>query len=331
MYICDLNTINFLDKRMDDSVVDNIRSFFYQLAKENEKEALNLINDENLHFTPLFVLRPEIEELNLFQKLNARNRIALGITNEILSSKRNISDVEYLSFDYIQAVHSVLKWMLETGCINDGLDDQYDEILDITAIFLTKIYRDKTVLPIIAEMIFRRYKQGLLIHDLAWAFFESRDPISLSIISERLQSKELKDVELAQELLSFVPGIGIRENIDIKKQYLSFLDWFGKNNLFLHFTGESFQQVKNPVIYRVVLEAKYLCEPVSIDTGEILRILSRKECKLIDQFKRLDKNTQKLLSEFSVMLHHNNICKWQYWLECPIGEQIKFARIGGIQ
>lgn len=128
-----------------------------------------------------------------------------------------------------------------------------------------------------------------------------------------------------------MPGIGIRENIDIKKQYLSFLDWFGKNNLFLHFTGESFQQVKNPVIYRVVLEAKYLCEPVSIDTGEILRILSRKECKLIDQFKRLDKNTQKLLSEFSVMLHHNNICKWQYWLECPIEEQIKFARIGGIQ
>nr|WP_208459714.1 hypothetical protein [Clostridium botulinum] len=316
---------------MDDSGVDNIRSFFYQLAKENEKEALNLINDENLHFTSLFVLRPEIEELNLFQKLNARNRIALGITNEILSSKRNISDVEYLSFDYIQAVHSALKWMLETGCINDGLDDQYDEILDITAIFLTKIYRDKTVLPIIAEMIFRRYKQGLLIHDLAWAFFESRDPISLSIISERLQSKELKDVELAQELLSFVPGIGIRENIDIKKQYLSFLYWFGKNNLFLHFTGESFQQVKNPVIYRVVLEAKYLCEPVSIDTGEILRILGRKECKLIDQFKRLDKNTQKLLSEFSVMLHHNNICKWQYWLECPIGEQIKFARIGGIQ
>ncbi len=170
MYICDLNTINFLDKRMDDSGVDNIRSFFYQLAKENEKEALNLINDENLHFTSLFVLRPEIEELNLFQKLNARNRIALGITNEILSSKRNISDVEYLSFDYIQAVHSVLKWMLETGCINDGLDDQYDEILDITAIFLTKIYRDKTVLPIIAEMIFRRYKQGLLIHDLAWGF-----------------------------------------------------------------------------------------------------------------------------------------------------------------
>ncbi|HDK7138863.1 TPA: hypothetical protein PTV74_001450 [Clostridium botulinum] len=331
MYICDLNTINFLDKRMDDSGVDNIRSFFYQLAKENEKEALNLINDENLHFTSLFVLRPEIEELNLFQKLNARNRIALGITNEILSSKRNISDVEYLSFDYIQAVHSVLKWMIETGCINDGLDDQYDEILDITAIFLTKIYRDKTVLPIIAEMIFRRYKQGLLIHDLAWAFFESRDPISLSIISERLQSKELKYVELAQELLSFVPRIGIRSNIDIKKQHLSFLDWFGKNNLFLHFTGESFQQVKNPVIYRVVLEAKYLCEPVSINTGEILRILSGKECKMIDEFKRLDENAQELLSEFSVMLHHNNICKWQYWLECPIGEQIKFARIGGIQ
>lgn len=330
MYIYDLNTINFLDKRMDDSEVDSIRSFFYQLAKANEKEALNLVNDENLHFTSLFVLKPEIEELKLFQKLNMRNRIALRITNEILS-KKSISDVEYLSFDYIQAVHSVLKWMLETGCINDGLNDQYDEVLDITAIFLTKVYRDKTVLPIIAEMIFRRYKYGLLIHDLAWAFFESRDPKSLSIIAERLQSKELKDIELAQKLLSFVPGIGIGNNIDIKEQHLYFLDWFGKNNLFLRFTGESFQQISSPVIYIVVLEAKYLCEPVSIDTGKILRSLSGKEFKLIDEFKRLDKNTQILLSEFSVILHHNNIYKWRDWLEYPIEEQIKFARIGGIQ
>ena len=127
MYIYNLNTINLLDERMDDSGVDSIRSFFYQLAKANEKEALNLINDENLHFTSLFVLKHEIEELKL------------------------------------------------------------------------------------------------------------------------------------------------------------------------------------------------------------LRILSGKECKLIDEFKRLDKNTQKLLSESSVMLHHNNICKWQEWLECPIEEQIKFARIGGIR
>lgn len=331
MYIRNLNTINLLDKRMDDSGVDSVRSFFHQLTKANEKEALNLINDENLYFASLFVLKPEIEELKLFQKLNIRNRIALRITNEILLSKANISAVEDLSFDYIQAVHYVLKWMLETGCINDGLNDQYDEILDIAAIYLTKVYRDKTVLPIIAEMIFRRYKQGLLIHHLAWAFFESRDPISLSIISERLQSKELKDIELAQKLLSFVPDIGIRDNIDIKEQYLSFLDWFGKNNLFLRFTEECFQQSSNPIIYRVVLEAKYLCEPISMDTGKILRILSAKECKLIDEFKRLDKNTQILLSEFSVMLHHNNIYKWQEWLECPIEEQIKFARIGGIR
>ncbi len=331
MYIYNLNTINLLDKKMDDSGGDSVRSFFYQLAKANKKEALNLINDENLHFTSLFVLIPEIEELELFQELNIRNKIALKITSEISLSKKNILDVEYQSFDYIQAVHSVLKWMLETGCINDGLNNKYDEILDKTAIFLIKIYRDKTVLPIIAEMIFRRYKKGLLIHDLVWAFFESRDPISLSIISERLQSKDLEDEELAQELLSFVPGIGMRENIDIKKQYLYFRDWFGKNNLFLHFTGESFQQTQSPVIYRVVLEAKYLCEPISIDTGKILRVLSGKECKLIDEFKRLDKNTQKLLSEFSVMLHHSNICEWQEWLGYQVEEQIKFARIGGIR
>lgn len=34
MYICDLNTINFLDKRMDDSGVDNIRSFLSTSQRE---------------------------------------------------------------------------------------------------------------------------------------------------------------------------------------------------------------------------------------------------------------------------------------------------------
>lgn len=331
MYIYNSNTINPLDKRMRDRGEDSIKSFFYQLAKDNEKEAINLINDENLHFTSLFVLKHEIEKLKLFKKLNIRNRIALRITSEILSSKKNILDVEYRSFDYIQSVNSVLKWMLETGYINDGLNDEYDEILDITAIFLIKLYRDKTVLPIISEMIFRRNRQGLLIHELVWAFFESRDPRSLSIISEKLQSKDLKDVELAQEILSFVPGIGIQENIDTEKQYLYFLDWFGRNNLFLNFTGDSFQKTKNPVIYRVVLEAKYLCEPVSIDTGKILRTLSGKERKLIEEFKKLDENTQKLISEFSITLHRNSISRWQEWLEYPMEEQIRFARIGGIR
>ena len=311
--------------------MEDLKNFFNQLIKNDTKEALNIINSENLRFTSLFVLKGEIEELNLFNNLNTRNKIALAITSEILTGKKNVSATEHLSLDYIQAVCSVLKWMLETGFKDDGLNNQYDEVLDITAILLTKVYRDKTVLPIIAEMIFKRYKEGFLIHDLVWAFFQSRDPHSLSIIGERLQSTELKDVELACKFLGFVPGIDKMSNTDNKKQYLCFLDWIRKNNLFLYFTGESFQQTSNPVPYVVVLEAKYLCAAVFADTGKILKSLTKEEHILLDEFKKLDDDMQLLLSDFSFMMYQKNIYMWNTWIHYPIAEQIKIARIGGIQ
>lgn len=326
-----LSAINLLDKIRINNGIDNLKVFFHELVKSNTEEAINLVNHENLHFASLFVLKPEMEVLNLFHSLNVRNKISIGITSEILTSEKNISISKYFSSHYIQAVYSVLKWMVETGFIDDGLSNEYDEVLDICAILLTKVYRDKTTLPIIGDTIFKRYKKGLLIHDLVWAFFECRDPHSLIIIADHLQSKELKEVQLARKLLNFVPGIAIKNNALNIDEYLSFLNWIGKNNLFLAFTGESFQQSSNPVPYIVVLEAKYLCAAVSVDTGKILKTLTEEECKLLEQFKKLDDNSKILLSNFSFIMHQKNIYTWHTWIHYPMAEQIKIAKLGGVQ
>jgi hypothetical protein len=326
-----LITVNHLNKIVLSHEDQSLETFFHESFKKNSNEFINLINDENLNFTSLFILRYKIQELNLRPNLNSRNKIALEIISVISTGEKNIRTNEYFFLDYVQGVHSVLKWMIKTGFEYDGIDNDYDEILDISLILLTKIYRDKTILPILVELIFKRYKKGFLIHDLMWAFYECGDPKSLIIIAQHLQSSDLKDVELSRKLLNFIPGIDTEKNTNNSDYYLYFLNWFEENFLFLYFTGESFQQCSNPAPYKSVLEAKYLCSAVSSVTGKILRPLTEYEVNLLELFKKLDDTTKLLLSTFSFTLHHKNIYNWNKWLHYPMAEQIKIAKIGGVQ
>ncbi|NMM63881.1 hypothetical protein HBE96_14585 [Clostridium sp. P21] len=310
--------------------IDNLNTFFHSLFKNNSEKSINLINHEDLNFASLFTLKNKIQELNIFHSLNPRNKLAIEIINEIYTGKKNSRNTNYLSCDYVEGIHAVLKWILVTGSVDDGMNNEYDEILDISAALLTKVYRDKTVLSVIADMIFKRYKKGFLIHNLVWAFFECRDPKSLIIIAQGLQSKELKDIELSKKLLNFVPGVTMIENMDKNSCYLYFLNWLEKNFLFLHFTGESFQKSSNPIPYIVILRAKYICAPVSIDSGKILTPLKKEEINLLKLFDKLDNNTKLLLSNFSFNFHRKNIYNWNKWLYSPMAEQIKIARLGGI-
>ncbi|EFG88937.1 hypothetical protein CLCAR_1687 [Clostridium carboxidivorans P7] len=327
--INNFHTLNPLDKVRLNNGTNGLNNFFNKSFQNNTKESISLINNQNLNFASLFILKAKIEELNIFNSLNLRNKIALEITYEICTGKKSFRNNEYLCSDYIQGVNSVLKWMLTTGSIDDGMNNEFDEVLDASAILLTKIYRDKTILPLIAEMIFKRHKQKSLIHNLVWAFFECGDPKSLILIGERLQSQDPKDVELSKKLLNFIPGINIFKHTDKNNYYLYFLNWFEKNFLFLHFTGESFQQCSNPIPYEVILEAKYLCTAVSTNTGKILKPLKKEEIELLKIFNKLDYNTKLLLANFSFNLHHKNIHNWNKWLWYPMSEQIKIARIGG--
>lgn len=326
-----LNTVSYLNGIALTNEAHSVEAFFHESFKKNSNKSINLINDENLNFTPLFILKSKIQELNLVSWLNSRNKIALEIISIICTGKKNIRTNESFSLDYIQGIHSVLLWIVKSGFEYDGINNDYDEILDISSILLTKVYRDKTILPLIIELIFKRYRNGFLIHDLIWAFYECGDPKSLIIIAQRLQSSDLNDVELSRKLLNFIPGINSEKNTNNYAYYLYFLNWFEENFLFLYFTGESFQQCSNPVPYKSVLEAKYLCSAVSSVTGKILKVLTEEEVTLLELFKKLDDNTKLLLSTFSFTLHHKNIYNWNKWLHYPMAEQIKIAKIGGVQ
>ena len=314
-----------LDTIRLDKGPDGLKTFFQELGRNDYKEAISILNEENLHFSSLYILKPEIEALNLYNYLSLQNKIAISIIDEILEGNKSMQPMGCSSSEYIQIVCSVLKWILLSGFIDDGLEDDYDKVLDASSALLAKVYGDRTVLPIMADAIFERNRKGHLYNDLVWAFFESRYPYGLILIAARLLSKRPEDARLAQKLLSFIPGMDIKRASANERQHLTALHWLRKNYPFLYFTGESFQQSISPRPYRIVLEAKYLCKTVSIDTGKTIEPLSGNEHKLLKEFSELGNDARIMLSNYSLMLHNNNINRWNKWIHRPTMEQVEIA------
>jgi hypothetical protein len=190
---------------------------------------------------------------------------------------------------------------------------------------MAKEYRDETILPIIADMIFYRHKKGLFIHDLVWGFFESRKLSTLYLISERLISEDKSEFKLACKLLNLEKEIEKLRRVDKNWLYNNFISWIEENKPFLYFTCESFQQKSNPVIFNINHEAKYLCKSVSIDKGIIVSDLHFQEKQLLSRFKVLDENSKLLLENYSFKLYNKNRSYWQDWISCPIPLQIEIS------
>ncbi|HEY8805293.1 MAG TPA: hypothetical protein VIM42_09365 [Clostridium sp.] len=219
----------------------------------------------------------------------------------------DFSKIEYLYSNHREITYPVLKAMFEGGLARHGLSNEHDEFLDVTALLLIKIHKDKTILPTIVDMIFFRNREGLFTHDLIWAFFQARDPYSLMLIANYLESDDLNDVKLACKLLDFVPSIDMTIEKDNKKQYMDLFYWLKENYFFLHFTGESFQRTSKPIPYIVALNSKYLCRQVSIDTGKPLIPLTKKENNLLSHFNNLGEYNKLLLSNHSLRIYYENI------------------------
>ena len=238
----------------------------------------------------------------------------------------SLSEIEYLQADYRNVSHATLKGMFERGISQLGLSNENDELLDIEALLLTKVHKDKTILPIIVDMIFSRNRKGLFTHDLIWAFFGARDPYSLMLVANYLDSEHIEDVKLACKLLDFVPELDMDMGKDSKIQYFAFLYWLEENYPFLYFTGESFQRSSKPIPYRVALDAKYMYRQISVYTGEPLIPLTEKENTILGYFNNLDEENKLLLSKFSIRIHYENIYLWKSWINNSITQQISIAR-----
>jgi len=251
-------------------------------------------------------------------------------------SKNEIKNKEKRQFsttDYRNLPLPVLKWILFTGNNEKIPDDKYDEVIDFSAAVAVKIHKDHSVLPSIARIIFDRYKKNKLIHNLVWAYYGCDNPNCLGIIASRLLSSNQQDVELAQKLLCFVPGIEKFQNTDGVKMYAHFLQWYNENFYFLKYTGETFHQSPNPIFYEVDFESKYLCKPIQRGSNNALNRLSEEKSRLLNDFRKLDYKTRERLSGFSFQLKQQNQYYWRIWINYPLQKQLWMAGIseGGIR
>jgi hypothetical protein len=237
----------------------------------------------------------------------------------------SFSKFQYLSSYYKKIGYSVLKGMFERGVTQNVHSNDNDEFVDAIAAILIKVHKDKTILPIIVDMIFFRNRKGIFTHDLIWAFFQAREPKSLMLIANYLSSKDVNDVKLACKLLDFVPSIDMTMGRNSKDKYVAFFNWLNENYPFLYFTGESFQRTSNPKPFIVDLDAKYMCRRLSLYTGKPLIRYTEKEKNLLGYFNMLDHDNKLLLSTCSFKIYYENIYLWTSWINHSIIKQISIA------
>ncbi len=322
-----INNLSSLDKiRLSHSMHD-FKSIFKELGEKHKQKAVGYINEEKLYFSSLFILMPEIQAFNLYDKLNTRNIIALKMCSKILRDENTSSRVDNLFSEDSGMIYPVLKWMLKTGSAEDGLNDEYDKVLDGVASLLIKTYKDTSVLPIVADMIFKRHQKGYLIHDLVWCFFQARDPYCLKLIAGYIRSPNQRDVDLAFKLLHFAPKDNSRGN-DRQKQYQAYLSWLEENKKFLYFTGENFQLTSDPKPCAVDLDAKYLCKSISAYDKKPLEPLTETDQSRLQQFHEARDEEEMILAGYSHRIHDQNIRLWNQWIQYPVSKQIEMAKAG---
>lgn len=226
---------------------DKCREAFSQLFYREPWRAIGLLNDSAFTFPCLYILLGQIEELHIKRHLNQRNAIAVEIINQIRLP--GSAEVNYLASKQGQA-QPILKWILETGAVEEIPEDEFEEIMEVAVSVLINTYGDREILPLVAELIFKRNRKGRYIHDLVFALFRVRDPQVLKLIVEHIRSSDAKDAKLAAELLNIdEPGGG-------EEQCAKYLSWLNENEPYLYFTGECFQYASRPTFAAVDVERK---------------------------------------------------------------------------
>lgn len=331
---------------------DSLRTYFHELLHTDREKLLQLLRDGNLRFCSLYILRQDIASASLLEELPPLYRKALEITKELSehsagssvpkasgrvlsraffrtpagirrgsarrSSGLRLAQIESRMRSETRQVSPALEWIVKTGWEDDLGRAAYELLLERCSGILLKSFRNSSLLAAVAEKIFDRNRQGKLIHNLVWAFFEACNPDSLYLIAQRLISADSKDTALARKLLCFIPGL---EEAAGTLAYLRAMQWISENRPFLCYTGETMQMCSRPVCYAVSLEAKYLCRPVSPDSGRPLYPLEDWEMNQLVGFSKLTGTEQQHLASFSCMLHQRDIYRWDPWIRQPVDKQ----------
>ncbi len=294
---------------------DKCKAVFEETCKSDKAAASVLINDGRLTFPSLFILLPQIESFQLYRRLSPIRKTASSITAQILKPA-SAGRAGYLR-EKNGTEYAALKWILETGKLENSLNDDYEEVLDITVSVLINIYKDKNILPDVCDMIFERGSKGHHLHDLVWAYFRSSDPHALKLIAQHLASP--RDAKLACSLLN------IEENTGSEKQPGSYMRWLDENGPFLYFTDESFQLSSRPAFYRVDLERKYVQKDTPSHIQQPIVPADRNERRRLEAFRSLGNEEKRMLADYSQQAH-SDLSRWKTWIALPVDEQIKAAK-----
>jgi hypothetical protein len=291
--------------------------------------SLDVLNSDNISFPQLFTLSKQINKSLLIKNLSLKNKIALEFSYVVLSKEKAFIIYSDLNNYDNKINHAALKWILETGAVYDGMNNEYDEVIDKAAIILAVIFKDTSILPIMKELIFKRNKKKTLIHDLLWGYFSSYEIETLALIATKLNSDDMEEVKLAFDLLQLQKNFNINYDRFQDTIYIKFINWYKENKDYIYFTGESFQEKSNPSYYSINIEAKYLCKRVLREDGTVLDIVSDRELELVNNLKKANKVTKKFISDYSNKLHRNDIISWKDWFSCPFRMQLQIALSGG--
>lgn len=316
--------INYLDHIRHMEGIENCKAFYRKLANERRNNAVRIINDPRLHFASLFVLQPEINEFGLHEELSERNKTALKLCEAIGDEKKYLEDADDRIPINSEQVHRVLLWMFNTGAVDNGLSNEFDQIMDITASVLVKTHHEETVLPAIADLIFQRNRVGDYNHDLIWAFFQTRNTRSLKYIAEYLRSPDAKDVELARKLLN----LSQETLLDGQNEYRKYLSWLRENEPYLYFTGEGLQFSNSPALFSADENAKYLCKKIDSRSHKPIVPYSEQELSCLKNFSEAMEDDKSALADYSQTLYKRNHRYWNQWIHYPVDKQINIARYG---
>lgn len=304
---------------------ERMKSYFTTIAARSRQQAVALVNDRELMFYTLYQLLPEIEAQGLASQLNMRNLTAIRLSAKALNNQQLLNSLPGVPETDEETHHGVLKWILKTGAADDGAENSFDRVLDSAAALLSNRYKDAKMLPVMADIIFRRNQKGLLIHDISWAYFASRDPVTLRLAAGYLRSSDEKDYLLACHLLSLQPTIPEERPTAQQQQYTDYMNWLNENYEYLYYSCESFQFTGEPRPFLINPAAKYLGKPISPVSNAPLTPFTDEENLLLAKTEVLTQEQLVMLADYSSWLRKQNVSRWKAFLSLTAEEQLTIA------
>lgn len=314
----DLNAIESLENLRNAEGNEACKQTFAAMCGANPQRAADLLNQSDTSFPCLFAVLPEVRENGMEGNLSQNSNIAACVVNQIANEE---ATEDYLTEKSDENL-SVLRWILETGHNDYTLGDSYLKVLDIVSAVLIITYEEKSILPLVENMIFERHRRGLCIHDLVWAFFRMEDFSVMKMVAAHLNAENEDEANFAANLLH-LPDNGAENRT---AQYENYVNWLDENEPFLFFTYEGMQYTSEPNVVDVDNERKYMHKTSRIFGHDPLSGDNDDEQACLQEFRELQDNEQQTLSDYSHRIYREDQQAWQEWMSLPVSLQLETAR-----